>query len=311
MIFFEKITNIERKYLTKSVRKSKLILLDKSNRMIYFKAYALRIFFERSLIMKKILFVLFVLLLACGFAAAQEEEGLGLSAGVELSFGDVADEAVFGITPLLTYEHSFIDGALDVSAEIDYTVTFEDQTPQEVYAEENIGYNLSLNDASTLTFGLHNENNFSTAPDFGDGEGGSILEPSVSYSLALNGGDSGELAFTLGFPIGYLPDLTSGAYVAAGYVFPFGFGFEATANLDFSPDAGYSETNLVISYAYEELFSAEVEVDADSEFKVYTVTPYLEGYFGSLTVWAGVVFDNIGGEMSVSVSPYIGVSYAF
>lgn len=262
--------------------------------------------------MKKILFVLLALLLTCGFAAAQEEEGLGLSAGVELGFGDVAAETVFRIMPLLAYEHSFLEGALDVSAEIDYTVTFEDETPQDVYAEENIGYNLSLNDVSTLTFGLHNENNFSTAPEFGDAvEDGSIFEPSVSYSLTLNGGDSGELAFTLGFPIGYLPDVTYGTYVTAGYLFPFGLGFEATANLDFSPDAGYSETNLVISYAHADLFTAEVEVDADGEFKVYTISPYFEWYFGSLTVWAGVDFENIGGEGSVGVSPYIGVSYSF
>ncbi|MDR0645237.1 MAG: hypothetical protein LBG05_10125, partial [Treponema sp.] len=68
--------------------------------------------------MKKILFVLLALLLTCGFAAAQEEEGLGLNAGVELGFGDVAAETVFRIMPLLAYEHSFLEGALDVSAEI-------------------------------------------------------------------------------------------------------------------------------------------------------------------------------------------------
>jgi hypothetical protein len=261
--------------------------------------------------MKKILFVLFSLLLTCGFAAAQEEEGLGLSAGVELSFGDVADEAVFGIMPSLVYEHSFLDDALDISAEIDYTITFEDETPQDVYAEENIGYNLFLNDASTLTFSLHNENNFSTAPEFGDAGDGSIFEPSVSYTLSLNGGGSGELAFALGFPIGYLPDLTSGVYATAGYLFPFGLGVEATANLDFSPEAGYSETNLVISYAHTELFTAEVEVDADADFKIFTISPYLEWYFGSLTAWVGVDFENIGGKGSVGVSPYIGVSYSF
>ncbi|MDR0706553.1 MAG: hypothetical protein LBF60_01570 [Treponema sp.] len=257
--------------------------------------------------MKKILFVLFVLLVTCGFAAAQEEEGLGLSAGVELGFGDVADKAVFGATPQLAYENSFLDGALDVAAGIEYTFTFEDGTPQELFAEEDIGYNLFLNDTSVLTFNLHNENDFSTVPDFDAAGDGSIFEPSVAYGLAL---DAGDLVFVVGFPIGYQPETTFGAYATAGFVFPFGLGVEATANLDISPDAGYAETNLLFSYGADS-FTAELEIDADGEFKAYTISPYLEWYFGSWTVWAGVDFDNIGGEGSVTVEPYIGVKYSF
>ncbi|MDR2446105.1 MAG: hypothetical protein LBD58_02245 [Treponema sp.] len=257
--------------------------------------------------MKKILCALFSLLVTCGFAAAQEEDGLGLSAGVELGFGDVADKAVFGVTPLLAYERSFLDGALDVAGGIEYTFTFEDGVPQELFAEEDIGYNLFLNDTSVLTFNLHNENNVSTVPDFGDAGDGSIFEPSVIYGLAL---DAGELAFVLGFPIGYHPEITFGAYATAGFVFPFGFGVEATANLDISPEVGYAETNVLLSYGAD-LFTVELEIDADGEFKVYTISPYLEWYFGSWTVWAGVDFGNIGGEESISVEPYIGVKYSF
>jgi hypothetical protein len=257
--------------------------------------------------MKKILCVLFVLFAACGFAAAQEEDGLGLSAGVELGFGDVANEAVFGVTPLLAYENSFLDDALDVSAEIEYTFTFEDGTPQELFAEEDVGYNLFLNAASVLTFNLHNENNFSTVPEFGAAGDGSVFEPSVAYALALDGGD---LAFVLGFPIGYHPDTTFGAYATAGFVFPFGLGVEATANLDVSPDVGYAETNFLLSYGAD-LFTAELGVDVDGEFKVYTISPYLEWYFGSLTVWAGADFSNIGAEEAVTIEPYIGVKYSF
>ncbi|MDR2782244.1 MAG: hypothetical protein LBB48_00090 [Treponema sp.] len=258
--------------------------------------------------MKKLLFVLFALLLACGFAAAQEEEGVGLSAGIELGFGDVADKAVFGITPQLIYEHSFLEDALDVSGEVDYTFSFEDGVPQEMYAEENIGYNLFLNDASTLTFSLHNENNFSTVPEVGAAEDGSIFEPSIAYSLALNAGD---LGFVLGFPIGYQPETTFGVYATAGFTSPFGLGFEITANLDISPEVGYAETNLLLAYAFGHWLTAELGVDADAEFKVYTISPYLECYFGSWTVWAGVDIDNIGGEGSVTVEPYIGVKYSF
>ncbi|MDR0374775.1 MAG: hypothetical protein LBH85_03525 [Treponema sp.] len=258
--------------------------------------------------MKKILFVLFILLAACGFVAAQEEEGLGLSVGVELGLGDVADKAVFEATPQLAYERSFLDGVFDVAAEIDYTFSFEDETPQELFAEEDVGYNLFLNDTSTLTFNLHNENNFSTAPDFEATGDGSIFEPSVAYGLAL---DAGEFAFVLGFPIGYHPEATFGVYATAGFVFPFGLGVEATANLGISPEVEYVETNFLLSYAIENLFTTELGVDVDGEFKIYTISPYLEWYFGSLTVWAGVDFGNIGGEASVTVEPYIGVKYSF
>ncbi|MDR2194011.1 MAG: hypothetical protein LBP19_06045 [Treponema sp.] len=232
--------------------------------------------------MKKIVFVLLILLLVCGFSVAQDKTRI--SAGAELGFGDVADEAVFGITPQLIYEHSFFEDALDVSFEIDYTFNFEDKIPQEIYAEEDIGYNLSLNDVSTFTVSLHNENNFSTVPEFEDTGDGSIFEPSVTYSMALN---AGELAFTAGFPVGYLPDTTFGTYGTTGFTFPFWFGFEVTAHMDISPDAGYSETNIVLYYAAE-AFSAELEIDADAEFKVYTISPFVEWYIGSFTVWAGV-----------------------
>ncbi|MDR2793763.1 MAG: hypothetical protein LBB61_08895 [Treponema sp.] len=255
--------------------------------------------------MKRNSFVLFLLVLVCAFSVAQEK--IGLNAGAELGFGDVADTAIFGITPQLTYEHSFFEDALDISLEVDYTFNFEDGVPQDIYAEENIGYNLSLNNASTLTFTLHNENNFSTIPEFGDAGDGSIFEPSVTYGVALN---AGELAFTAGFPIGYLPDTTFGTYATAGFAFPFGFGFEVTANMAISPEADYSETNVVLYYAAD-VFSAELEIDADAEFKVYTISPFVEWYVGSFTIWGGVDFGNIGGADSVSVEPYIGVKYSF
>jgi hypothetical protein len=273
------------------------------------RAYARRKrFFRRRFVVKKFLLVLLVLTVVGGFASAQEDEGLGLSAGVEIGFGDVADEAVVGVTPLLIYEGSFLDGALDISGDVQYTFNIDDGVPQELFAEEDIGYNLSLNEASTLTFALHNENDFATVPEFEHINDGSIVEPSVTYALGM---DAGELAFTLGFPLGYLPDTTFGTYLTAGFTFPFGFGVELTANLGISPDVEYADTNLVLSYGMD-LFSLEVEIDADDNtFKVYTVSPYLEWYLGSFTVWAGADFGNIGGEGSVSVEPYIGVKYSF
>jgi hypothetical protein len=255
--------------------------------------------------MKKNAFVLLVLLLVRGFSVAQEDTEF--SAGGEVGFGDMADKAVLGVSPQLTYEHFFFEEALDVFFEIDYTFNFEDEVPQEVYAEENIGYNLSLNDTSTLTFTLHNENNFSTIPEFGNAGDGSVFEPGVTYTWTLN---VGELAFTAGFPIGYLPDMTFGTYVTVGFTLPFGFGFEVTANMDISPDTSYSETNAVLVYA-SDVFSAALEIDTDAEFKVYTISPFVEWYVGSFTVWVGINFGNIGGENSASVEPYLGVKYAF
>jgi hypothetical protein len=260
-------------------------------------------FLLKEIPMKKFLFVLLAAALACGSAAAQEE-GIGLSAGLEIGLGDVADAVEVGISPLLGYETSFLDGALDVSAEIAYTFKIADGLPMEFFAEENIGYNLPLGDISTLTFGLHHENSFLLNP-FDHGDDGSVVEPNVGYALEL---DAGELAFALGFPITYLPEANVGAYITAGFAFPFGFGVEVTANLDLSAP-GYADTNLVLSYG-QETFSVELGIDAeDDTFTTFALNPLVEIYVNSLTFWAGVEIGGLGD--TVSVEPFLGAKISF
>jgi hypothetical protein len=253
--------------------------------------------------MKKFLLVLFVGVLVCGFAAAQEE-GLGLTGGLELGFGDVADGIEMSLTPQVGYEGSFLEGALDVSAELDYTFIFASGAPMALFAEENVGYNFFLGEASTLTGTVHHENSFNINP-FSDGDDGSVVEPSVSFAQGFNAGD---LGITVGFPIAYLPSAEFGLYVTAGFGFPFGFGVEVTANFDLSSPE-YADTNLVLSYGHD-IFSIEVEIDAeDKSFKTYALSPLVEFYINAFTIWAGADIGGLGGK--VSAEPFLGASISF
>jgi hypothetical protein len=254
--------------------------------------------------MKKFLLALLIAALVCGFAAAQEEDGFGLSAGLEIGLGDVADAVEVGVSPLLGFETSFLDGALDVSAELVYTFVFVEGLPMEFFAEENVGYNLPLGDISTLSFGLHHENSFLLNP-FDHGDDGSVIEPSIGYALDLG---IGELGLTLGFPITYAPDAGAGAYLTAGFAFPFGFGIELTANLDFS-EPGYADTNLLLSYE-QDFFYVELGIDADdTTFSTWTLSPLVEIYYNAFTFWVGAEIGGLGD--TVSLEPFLGAKISF
>ncbi|MDR0759180.1 MAG: hypothetical protein LBF74_03620 [Treponema sp.] len=258
--------------------------------------------------MKKFMVLVIVLTLAAGFVAAQEEEdgGIGLTAGLEFGVAgvNVEDGAVPYLTPGIVYENSF--GDFDVAAEVDYTLNFEDGVPQSLFAEEELGYNLSLSDTQGLTFILHNENDIATAPDFGEVNGdGSILEPNVTYTLGLSPGD---FYVTAGLPVTYLPDFALGAYGTLGFGFSFGLGLEATFNLALAEESGYDGTDFLVSYGNDQ-FYAEVELNIDSEFKTLTITPEFDYFFKNFIFFVKAEFDGIGDE--VSITPALGVTYSF
>jgi hypothetical protein len=254
--------------------------------------------------------LLIAMTLAVGFAFTQEEEdeGIGLTAGLEFGVSGINNEEdqTPYLTPGIVFERSFNN--LDVYAELDYTFNFADKVPQSLYAEEEIAYNFLFGN-NTLTLTLNNQNDFVTAaPDLGFGEAngdGSILEPSVTYTLGLNPGD---LYVTAGLPFTYQADTAFGTYGTLGFAFGFGLGLEATFNFDITPDAGYGGTDFIVSYEHD-MFYGEVELNIDNEFKVFTITPEFDYFFRNFTFWVNAEFDGIGDE--IAITPALGVTYSF
>jgi hypothetical protein len=264
--------------------------------------------------MKRTLSILTVCAAVSVFAGA---EPIGLTAGLEAGFGNVADEAVFGITPEIEYENSF--GDFDVYADASYTAAFEeDDTAHDFYLELEAAYNLSLGDSSVLSFILNNANDFHVAPDWGADMNtvGGTLEPALKFTQTFGFGD---LFLQLGFPIEYVhhgvfndDDETGVASkLVLGLASEFGFGAELTLNYALSPDAEYGETELLLSYE-NGAFYCEADIVAAQDFDVFAITPELDYSINdAFTVYVNAEFGNIGGEGDVSVTPALGVKYHF
>ncbi|MCL2231338.1 MAG: hypothetical protein FWC01_09610 [Treponema sp.] len=103
--------------------------------------------------MKKFAIILLTACLAGGTLMAQDDEGIGLYLGAELTIGDFEyiDDTML-IRPYVGFEKSF--DAVDLYTELGVNIpVYEDAG---IGIDFNLGaaYNLSIGDASTLTFGL-------------------------------------------------------------------------------------------------------------------------------------------------------------
>jgi hypothetical protein len=264
--------------------------------------------------MKKFFFCFAVCIAVGAFAAA---EPIGLTAGLEAGLGITSDDVVFGITPEIEYENSF--GDFDVYADASYTAAFEeDDAAHDFYLEVEAAYNLSLGTASVLSFILNNSNDFHAAPDWGDGvnTAGGTLEPALRYTQTF---DFGDLFLHIGFPVEYVhqevlkddDETGAAAKLTLGMAEVFGFGAELTFNFVFSPEAGYGETELLLSYE-NGAFYGEVDIVAAQDFESLTIIPEFDYSINdAFTVYANVEFGGIGSEEDFSVTPAIGVKYHF
>jgi hypothetical protein len=283
--------------------------------------------------MKKIMVVLLALALFGGFASAQEEdEGIGLDAGIEFGLGDVADKVVFGLAPQISYESSFLDGALDVFAEGIYGFAFDDEVGQEASLEEELGYNLSLGEASTLSIIVNNYNEFIIAPKVDSNLANAVngaFTPSLKFTQSP---DFGDIYGQVGLPIEYAffekeLDVTSakwsnqdtglGLDLTAGIAAGFGLGVEITAHIALKPESDYAGLDLILSYENGSIYG-EVEIDTGNEFKDISIIPEFDYSFGAVTVWINAEIGNInasedalGVKPGVSFAPAIGVKYSF
>jgi hypothetical protein len=270
--------------------------------------------------MKRFLVFFLVLVLGAGFAAAQD---IGLTVGLEFGLEDVGGDMAPYLMPMLIYENAFIDDALDVYAELDYTLGFgkaynedgDEVLPQSLYIDLSVGYNLSLGDASTLSFILENEfDTIEISPsDFITG----IFTPAIKFN---QGFDFGDIYAQVGLPVIYYPNVKDadaglGLDFTLGWGSSFGLGIEVILSMMFAPedDAGYSGLEATFSYEADSLY-CELNAVFSSDIKAegITITPEFDYSFGSLTAYLFIEFAGIGSDGGeVSITPALGVKYSF
>jgi len=273
--------------------------------------------------MKKFLLFYFVLALFASFAAA-EDEGIGLSVGLEFGIVNVTkanDEDLNPyLMPMLIYENSFLDETMDVYAELDYTLGFtkepdedgNDVNPQSMYIDLMVGYNLDLGETSTLSFILENEfDEIIISPIYALT---GIFTPAAKFNQKL---DFGDLFAQIGAPITYYneADTTIGLDLTLGWSSTFGLGIEAKILTLLSPgeDAGYNGFETIISYETEPIY-AEVKTVIPKEIsnEGVTITPEFNYSFMNFTFYVKCEFAGIGVDGGgVSVTPALGVKYSF
>jgi hypothetical protein len=273
--------------------------------------------------MKKITLLFLVLCVAAGFAAA-EDEGIGLSAGLEFGVWNVSNannsDMSLYLMPMLIYENSFLDGALDLYAELDYTFGLtkeDDSNPQSLYVDLSAGYNLSIGEKSTLSFILENEfDEIIIAPKIEDGNAlNGIFTPAVKFNQSL---DIGDLYAQIGAPINYIQyykdaDMVIGLDFTLGWTSAFGLGIEAKICSLLSPSeaAGYTGLDLTVSYEAESIyFEVETIIPKETDEGI-TITPEFDYSLKNLTFYIKSEFAGIGTSGDVIISPALGVKYSF
>jgi hypothetical protein len=261
--------------------------------------------------MKKLLCVLFVVMMAAaGSAGAQEDEGIGLSLGLELGAGNVAEEAVFSLTPNVVYENSF--DALDLFGELDYTIEFDDPTIHELYFEVELGYNLQLTDPGVLSIIVNNNNTFQLSPALEEGETyEGVVEPALKYTHTL---DFGDLYVQAGLPFYYLTgfkdETAMELYGTLGWASTFGLGLEFTGTMGIKPESEFAGFGCLVSYE-QDIFYGEVEVVTDKEFKYLQIKPEIDLTFAPWTLIVRAEFYKRDGIDDWAVRPFIGGKYSF
>jgi hypothetical protein len=281
--------------------------------------------------MKKFFAFLLIMALVASFAAADDDEGIGLSAGLEFGIGNVNkandEEMSPYLMPMLIYENSFLDETLDVYAELDYTFGFtkepnddgDDVNPQSMYIDVMIGYNLGLGSASTLSFILENEfDKIIISPKYKETNAiTGIFTPALKFNQEL---DIGDLFAKIGAPTTYIQydkdaDTEIGLDFTIGWNSTFGLGIEAKVCTLIVPsdDAGYNGFETIISYKSETVY-IEVETIIPKEIsnEGVTVTPEFDYSFKNFTFYVKCEFSSIGVDGGgVSVTPALGIKYSF
>jgi len=284
--------------------------------------------------MKKLVICFFVFLFVSFFIAADENEGTGFSVGMEAGIWNF--NKAYGssmepyLMPVLIYDNSLLNGALDVYAELDYTFGLKRITnandkkvfPQSLYFDFLLGYNLGFSSVSTLSIIVENEfDELILSPrDSGSNNITGIFTPAVKYNHVL---DFGDIYFMLGSPITYIQEEKSAKTIVGldftlGWYGNFGLGAEAKALMQFLPakkaeGAGYRGLEALVYYEFEP-FYVEVLAELSSDIKKggITITPEFEYSFNNVTLYTKCELMGIGIEGGkIVISPALGIRFSF
>ena len=254
--------------------------------------------------MKKFPVLLLVLVLVTGFAFAED---LGLTAGLEFGISNVNEEdrAPY-LTAMLEYETTFLNEAVTLFTELDYTFEFSDDNPMELYWDLELNYSFSFGRISTIIITLENELFFTFTPD-SDTYG--IVSPGIEY---FHNTRMGDIFLNVFFPISYATDTHVGMDFTIGWTGKSGrLGFELLSTHTMAPDFKYTNKCLVIFYKTGPVYF-EVETWFPKSIKAsgVTITPRLEYSYNAFTFYTFCEFAGLGTDVK-TISPAVGAKFSF
>ena len=277
---------------------------------------------------------------------------LGIIVGFQMDLGDWNDRKndYINLRPSIAYMNGF--GNLDIFASAFFTLSLDDPGLAPVTKDEklrtmsrggiqaNLAYTFDLSERFTLTPAIDNQNQFDFTPDvnslYSNGKvlSYSVLEPSLRLGYDI---EIGDLSLTNSFPFSYTGDLALDYTISLSLNFLFGFGITLTSQFwdlwvdpdseygQTEPEFKYGETELVLSY-WRGPFFASLALSADSDFKQFSIEPYVSYRIKKVSLFLSVLFTNLGasgtdeeirlnaiqGKRDVSgVIPSIGMKYRF
>jgi len=257
--------------------------------------------------MKKYL-VIFALFLAVTFTAFGDEE-IGLSTGLEFGIVDVGnDERMPYLMPMIIFEQSFFDDALDVYAELNYTFGFAEELEQSLYLNLMAGYNLGLGELSTLSFILQNEFDEISIPD---GDFAGIFTPAIGFNQEF---DFGDIFAAVGLPVYYFnnedSDTELGLNFTLGFESGFGLGLEVTVFTMISGGFLYDSLEVIAIFETDPIYIEVIaEIPSEIDYGI-TITPHIEYAIGNFSLYANCEFAGLGAG-NISISPALGIRYRF
>ncbi|MDR2095585.1 MAG: hypothetical protein LBP76_08715 [Treponema sp.] len=230
----------------------------------------------------------------------------GFTAGLET--GGITDGAEANITPHLEYSGSWESGSLgsfDIYGGAFYSVFLDKPYSHQADIAENIAWRFAPGENSRLVFRLDNEDLVVFFPDAAI-FAYAALDPSVTYSHALNFGD---ISLSFGLPVLIKPEGGLNSYITLGYEHPMGLSVSLCPRLTLVPDVLYNGTTLTLGFTWDRFFMKAAFV-INKDLSACDIRPYAEFTFGHIVLRAGAELDGLGGD-DVSINPFVGMGYHF